>query len=656
MQYPDITQYRNQFDTWIEAAEAYEEAYEEAHKEIEAARQEAAEQAIPYYQEAIAIARQQQYVGEARYLLGELGLTLSTLERYGEAEDALREAIAIQESQRTNLDDENKIAFGEGGITRDRDYKVLQEVLVAQGKTDEALEIAERGRARAMVDLLTGEISDQSGREIIVEAPTIAAIRQIAQQQNATVVNYSVINDWTLYVWVVQPNGTIYFETVNLRDLIDWDSDIDSIELDRTLDGLIASTRQTLNVRSRNDAEAITSPTPEAQSMPRQRQQNAFQTLHRLLVDPITEYLTKAVNLWDLIDWDLNIDSIELDQTLGSLVASTHQTLNVRSPNDAEAIISPTPEAQSRQRQRQQEALQTLHRLLIDPIAAYLPNNPEDQIIFIPHQSLYLAPFPALMDTNGDYLIERHTMLTAPSIQVLDLIRRDNPLNVATLDPQEMLVVGNPIMPSLWNPASGQSEQLASLPGTEAEVFAIQDLFGVSPLLGETATEATVRAQMPNARVIHLATHGLLDYGNRAETGVLDFPGAVALTPGNGEDGLLTAAEILQMDLSADLVVLSACDTGRGRITEDGVVGLSRAFMQAGVPSLMVSLWKVPDEPTAFLMEQFYQNWQTNPDRVQALRQAMLATMAMNEHSDPINWAAFTVVGQTDHSQTDYSQ
>lgn len=81
---------------------------------------------------------------------------------------------------------------------------------------------------------------------------------------------------------------------------------------------------------------------------------------------------------------------------------------------------------------------------------------------------------------------------------------------------------------------------------------------------------------------------------------MLDEPRAIAFTPGSGEDGLLTAAEIFQMELNAELVVLSACDTGRGRITGDGVIGLSRAFMQAGVPSLVSSLWKVPDEATAF--------------------------------------------------------
>ncbi|BDA71624.1 hypothetical protein CAL7716_057900 [Calothrix sp. PCC 7716] len=89
----------------------------------------------------------------------------------------------------------------------------------------------------------------------------------------------------------------------------------------------------------------------------------------------------------------------------------------------------------------------------------------------------------------------------------------------------------------------------------------------------------------------------------------------------------MTAGEILDLKLNAELVVLSACDTGRGRITGDGVIGLSRALISAGVPSVLVSLWSVPDAPTSLLMTEFYKNLQKNLDKAQALRQAMLTTL-----------------------------
>jgi CHAT domain-containing protein len=142
---------------------------------------------------------------------------------------------------------------------------------------------------------------------------------------------------------------------------------------------------------------------------------------------------------------------------------------------------------------------------------------------------------------------------------------------------------------------------------------------------------------MPQARIIHLATTGLLDEEEALRS-------AVALAPSNTDDGLLTAEEILNLKLNAELVVLSACDTGLGRITEDGVIGLTRSFMAAGVPSVIAPLGSMPDEQTAFLMTEFYKNLQSNPDKAAALRSAMLATM--KQHPDPINWAAFILIGE----------
>ncbi|PSR18700.1 hypothetical protein C8255_06145 [filamentous cyanobacterium CCP3] len=91
------------------------------------------------------------------------------------------------------------------------------------------------------------------------------------------------------------------------------------------------------------------------------------------------------------------------------------------------------------------------------------------------------------------------------------------------------------------------------------------------------------------------------------------------------------------------MVVLSACDTGLGSITGDGVIGLSRSLIAAGAPSVVVSLWAVPDAPTAELMAEFYRQMQQGQDKAQALRQAMLATMKTNP--DPRDWAAFTLIG-----------
>ena len=116
----------------------------------------------------------------------------------------------------------------------------------------------------------------------------------------------------------------------------------------------------------------------------------------------------------------------------------------------------------------------------------------------------------------------------------------------------------------------------------------------------------------------------------------------------NKDNGLLTAEEILNLKLNADLVVLSACDTGRGRITGDGVIGLSRSLISAGVPSVVVSLWAVCDNSTSFLMTEFYKNLQQKLDKATALRLAMLTTRQQKKYQKPLHWAAFTLIGEAE--------
>ena len=276
--------------------------------------------------------------------------------------------------------------------------------------------------------------------------------------------------------------------------------------------------------------------------------------------------------------------------------------------------------------------LNELYNRLIAPIEAALPSNPADLVVLVPHESLFYLPFAALQDDEGRYLIERHTLLTTPAIQLLELTLVDPAPTTAA-----PLVVGNPTMPSV--PSLGGD--LQPLPGAEAEAAAIADLFQTKAIIGSEATESKIAAAMPQSPVIHLATHGLLDYVDTTDR--IPIPGAIALAPDATDDGLLTAREIADLSLSAQLVVLSACDTGLGEVTGDGVVGLSRSLLAAGAQSTIVSLWAVPDEATSALMQAFYTELWNGANKAQALRQAMLQTQA--DYPDPINWAAFMLVG-----------
>lgn len=271
----------------------------------------------------------------------------------------------------------------------------------------------------------------------------------------------------------------------------------------------------------------------------------------------------------------------------------------------------------------------------------------------IPDRALFFVPFPALQDAKANYLIEQHTILTAPSIQMLDLSRQKRQ-QIEQISNNDVLIVGNPKMPSLPPSQQQPPQPLSPLPGAEEEAKAIASLLNAQAMTGESATEPIVLSRMLKARIIHLATHGLLDPIDERQF----MPGAIALTSPlewkpsseprvgpNYLDGFLSSEDILGIPLSAELVVLSACDTGLGELTEDGILGLSRAFIMAGVPSLVVSLWSVPDAPTAELMIEFYQNLQQNPDKAQALRQAMLTIK--KKYPNPKDWAAFTLIGES---------
>ncbi|KAM3091960.1 CHAT domain-containing protein [Phormidesmis sp. 146-12] len=316
-------------------------------------------------------------------------------------------------------------------------------------------------------------------------------------------------------------------------------------------------------------------------------------------------------------------------QSIEQLIADSRVSLGVNNRGF-------TPKQPSQPAPNTSPKLKQLHTLLIEPIQDLLPKNPDAPVVFVPQADLFQVPFPALQNSAGEYLIKKHTILTAPSLQVLQEISRSQHSE------GETLIVGNPTMPRVISPIEKQPIELIPLAGAGEEAIAIGKLFNAKAFTGNNARKSDILAKLPKARIIHLATHGLLD-----DFKGLGVPGAIALAPsGTGEpnDGLLTASEILDLKLNAELVVLSACDSGGGKITGDSVIGLSRSFLSAGASSVIVSLWSIPDAPTAELMTEFYRNFKERKlSKAQSLRSAMLKTM--RTHPDPKNWAAFTLIG-----------
>ena len=285
------------------------------------------------------------------------------------------------------------------------------------------------------------------------------------------------------------------------------------------------------------------------------------------------------------------------------------------------------------------DALRQLYQLLIEPIEQWLPESPTEIVTFVPQGNLFVLPFAALTSKDGEPLIAKHTISISPSAEMLMLADQEFKA-VKQKGNQGILIVGNPTMPSYQARPDNPAVQLISLPGAEAEANYIAELFDVKAICGDEADERSVVEAMQTAKYIHLATHGLLEADNSYAQGYLS---SLALAPSEVEDGFLTVRETMGLNLSAEQAVLSGCDTGRGRITGDGVVGLARGYISAGIPTVVVSLWPVSDNSTVFLMSMYYKELISGEGKAVALRNATLETR--ERFAQPHDWAAFTLYG-----------
>ncbi|MBL8977530.1 MAG: CHAT domain-containing protein, partial [Gemmatimonadetes bacterium] len=270
------------------------------------------------------------------------------------------------------------------------------------------------------------------------------------------------------------------------------------------------------------------------------------------------------------------------------------------------------------------------------------------ELVLVPHGVLSVIPFGALPVGDSTTLGLVRALRYAPSIASLVEVERRPVLGAGPRAARlrQALVVGDPKMPSIVR-ADGSVAPLLQLPAAREEGEAVARRLGASALSGDLATEREVRRRMARAPLIHLATHGYAyAAGGQARRSF------VALAPDSLDEGLLTVGEILDdpaLTLSAELVVLIACQTGLGSLRKaEGTVGLQRAFLARGARSLLVSLWSVSDAATALLMRRFYEHWlgdRDRPSKAEALRRAQDEVHRTPGFEAPRFWAPFQVVG-----------
>jgi CHAT domain-containing protein/tetratricopeptide (TPR) repeat protein len=284
------------------------------------------------------------------------------------------------------------------------------------------------------------------------------------------------------------------------------------------------------------------------------------------------------------------------------------------------------------------EVSRELYELLLQPWLREVGD--EQTLVFIPDKALHALPFAALRDrVSGRYLIADHPIAVAPSATLyVQALERE--LRSARVTEPRVLAVGNPSFDRRL------FDTLAPLPEAEEEARALAALHPASTdlLLGDAASRHEFLIRVRQYDWVHFAGHAMVNERNPLLSMLLLAPTRA------GETGALSAREIYPLDLDkVRMVVLSACETGGYVPGSEGVSFLARAFLAAGVPTVVASLWDVEDHPTAALFQAFYEQLsrQGNTDPVSALRRAQLAIARSPEGAQwgPAAWAAFEVIG-----------
>ena len=327
---------------------------------------------------------------------------------------------------------------------------------------------------------------------------------------------------------------------------------------------------------------------------------------------------------------------------------------------------NPAPEEYRRQAAR-------LSQQLLPPISRMLAGK--KSLVIVADGSLHRLPFEVLLlpgtSSLGDlralpYLIRRFAISYAPSASVLVELQHDSNETatkgfIAFGDPIYEQPAAGLIASALRATSPAGRINLQPLPYSRTEIDGIAKLFAREDrelFFGAAASEENVKApdRLSRYRLVHFSTHGYVNEARPRFSGlVLSLPAAGLPSTANpqsasrnpqSEDGVLSAYEIFNLKLKADLVVLSACETGLGKeVKGEGLMSLTRAFMYAGTPSVVVSLWNVNDESAADLMIKFYRNLKTTRmSKAEALRQAQLETI--KDNGFPFFWAPFVLVGK----------
>ena len=366
---------------------------------------------------------------------------------------------------------------------------------------------------------------------------------------------------------------------------------------------------------------------------------------------PLLEYWVapRATYVWVVVpDGHVEARRIEVEATRMEALARAVSAgpVGTVSRGDVEAVV---PEGRSPMTVHNRR-LKELYDLLLKPVESVLRAQNATRLTIVPHGPLFRVSFAALRDDRGRYLIEKYELHYTPAVGVLRFTEK----NLQKMPVRSALFVADPDLGS-----ARIGEKFASLTGARLEVADAAKRFGplAETLIGAAATEWRVRSDVGGRDVLHFATHAVL-----SDLDPLESYLALASTGASSDqDGRLTAAEIYSLDLQAELVILSACRSGAGKVTGDGMIGLSRGFFYAGAPSVLATLWDLADEPARFMIGAFYRHWRGGEGKAAALRASQIELIRALRAGriaaptpfgpaklaeDPSLWASFVLLGE----------
>lgn len=556
--------------------------------------------ALDVAQQALALARE---TGQRELVMLSLRTAALALQRSGDlagARSRLDEALAVLEAIRADVvgGAEVQQRYFEDAVAT---YLAMVNVQVALAEPSAALEFAERAKGRVLWDLLRGSRAARSRGMTAEERAQEAALRQRVAELGA--------------------------QSARADRLESGGQAARSLRAE-----LLAARRAAEDFETRLFAAR-----PELKVNRGQAPDFAAAELDALIPDAATA----------LVEYVVGEQSVHLlVATRGPAQAPMVKAYGLGMDRaQVRALVRDLRERVERRDLAVRRTARDIHERLLGPARDQLRGR--SRIVLVPDDALWDLPFQALVTPSGRYLVEECALSSVPSLAVLREVRaRHRPSGGGPGG--TLLALGNPDLGADALPpevSALRSAELVPLPEAEREVKTLGRLYGrgsSTVLVGGEAREDRLKSLAGSFSVLHLATHGVLDSTAPLRSHVVLTPGAAA------EDGLLEAEEIMDLSLRADLVVLSACESGRGRIaTGEGLIGLSWALFVAGSPTSVVSQWKVDSASTSAFMVAFHRNLRASPRRAraEALRAASRALLANPAYRHPFYWAGFVMMG-----------